>query len=104
MLVGAQFAFPGAVAAGVGADRPEMGAAAEKAAVAQDQNAAVAPSHAVEHMHVDGIKPVLHGPKDIAGGGRCRASRGVSCEPTHETVLKHNNGRRRLNAPRGGCV
>jgi hypothetical protein len=42
MLVGAQLALPGAVAAGVGAGRPETGAAAEKAAVAQDENAAVA--------------------------------------------------------------
>jgi hypothetical protein len=53
MLDGAQFALLGAVAAGVGAWT------AKKPAVAQDQHAAVAALHAVDHMHVDGIKPVL---------------------------------------------
>jgi hypothetical protein len=61
MLVGAQLALPGAVAAGVGAGRPEIRAAAEERAVAQDQHAAVAALHAVEHVHVNGIKSVLHG-------------------------------------------
>ena len=74
MLVGAQLALPYAVAVSVGADRPETGAAAEKAAVAQDQNAAVAPLDAVEHVHVHGIKPVLHGPEDIAGRRACHVS------------------------------
>jgi hypothetical protein len=45
----------------VGAGRPEIGTAAEKPAIAQDQHAAVAALHAVEHMHVDRIKPILHG-------------------------------------------
>jgi hypothetical protein len=55
--------LPGAVAVGVGADRPETGAPAENAAVAQDGNAAVAPLHAIEQMHVKGIKPVFRGPR-----------------------------------------
>jgi hypothetical protein len=63
MLVGAQLALPDAVTADVRAGRPETGAAAEKAAVAQDQNAAVAALHAVEHMHVERIEPVFHGPR-----------------------------------------
>jgi hypothetical protein len=65
MLIGAQFALPSAVAAGVGAGSPEIGTAAEKPAVAQDQHATVSALHAVEHMHmhVKGIKPVLHGPR-----------------------------------------
>ena len=66
MLVGAQLALPGPVAAGVRAGRPEIGTAAEKPAVAQDQHAAVAALHAVEHMHVNGIKPIFHSLKDIA--------------------------------------
>src|SRR6202012_2699012 len=74
VLVGAQLAFPGAVADGVGAGRPGIGAAAEKLAGAQDQNAAVAAPDPVEHMCVDRIKAVLHGPKDIARSLECRAS------------------------------
>jgi hypothetical protein len=52
MLVGAQFTLPGAVATCVGADLPKTGSAAEKVAVAQDENTAVAARHAIEHMHV----------------------------------------------------
>jgi hypothetical protein len=58
----------GAVAAGVGAGRPEIGTAAEKPAVAQDQHATVSAMRAVEHMDVKGIEPVLYGP----GTGRVR--------------------------------
>src|ERR1700761_5452968 len=75
MLVGPQLALPGAGAAGVGAFRPEIGTAAEKPAVAQDQDAAVATPDAVKHMHVNRIKPVLHAPENIARGLGCRASR-----------------------------
>lgn len=57
MLVGTQFALPGAVAVGVGAGRPETGAAAEKAAVAQDENAAVAARHAVGHPSTAAVSP-----------------------------------------------
>jgi hypothetical protein len=48
MLVGVQLPLPGAVAACISGNR----ATAEKAAVAQDENAAVPAHHAVEHMHV----------------------------------------------------
>jgi hypothetical protein len=44
----------------VDAARPEIRPAAEQNAVTQDQHAAVAPLQAVEHVEVDGIKPVLH--------------------------------------------
>jgi pyruvoyl-dependent arginine decarboxylase (PvlArgDC) len=55
--------FPGAVATCVGADRPETGAAAEKVSVAQNENAAIAAHHTVEHTHVKGIEPVSHNPR-----------------------------------------
>jgi len=44
MLVGAQLPLPEGVAACIGAGRPETGATAEKAAVAQDENAKDTPT------------------------------------------------------------
>src|ERR1700709_2222969 len=47
LLVGAQLSLPGAVTDSLGADRPEVRAAAEQHAVAQDQDTAVAALHPV---------------------------------------------------------
>jgi hypothetical protein len=46
---------------GVGADRPEVRTAADQHAIPEDEYAAVAALYAVEHMDVNGIKPILHG-------------------------------------------
>ena len=59
VLVGGELPLPDAVPEGVGTDRPEIGAAAEENAVPEDKNPAVAALHAVEHLDVDGIEPVL---------------------------------------------
>src|SRR5580692_1788253 len=61
VLVGGELALPGSVADAVGADRPEIRAAADELAVAQHDDATVAALHAVEHMNVNGIEPILHG-------------------------------------------
>src|SRR5450432_3978590 len=53
-------AFPGSIAHRVGTDRPEIRPAADELAIAQDDHAAVTAFDAVEHVDVDGIKPVLH--------------------------------------------
>src|ERR1700761_1181281 len=62
VLVGDEFAFPGSVTDTVAADRPEVRTAPQQFTVPQDENAAVAASHAVEHVDVDGVKPVPHWP------------------------------------------
>jgi hypothetical protein len=70
VLIGDEFALPSSLIAAalipaaspdaVAADRPEIGTAAQELAIPQDENAAVATSYAVEHMDVDGVKPVPH--------------------------------------------
>src|SRR5450756_754083 len=60
MLVGDELPLPGPVADGVGADRPEIGSAADQHAIAEDHYPAVAALHAIEHIGVDRIEPVLH--------------------------------------------
>ena len=60
VLIGGKMALPGPLAHRVGADRPEIWAAADQPAIAQDDDAAVTASDAVEHVDVDGIKPVPH--------------------------------------------
>ena len=60
MLVRAQVALPGPVTDGVGAGRPEVGATPDKHAVSENENAAVAAFYAVEHMNMNGVKPILH--------------------------------------------
>jgi hypothetical protein len=66
VLIGDELTLPrtfpvGALPDAVAADRPEIGAAADELTILQNENAAVAASHAVEHMDVDGVKPVPHG-------------------------------------------
>src|SRR5579872_1733607 len=66
MLVGDEFALPGALSSApspdaVAADRPEVRAAPDQLAIPQNEHAAVAALHAVEHVDVDGVKPVPHG-------------------------------------------
>ena len=58
--IGGELALPGSLADGVGADRPEIRAAADELAVAKHDDATVAALHAVEHVDVNGIQPVLH--------------------------------------------
>ena len=60
VLIGGELALPGPVAHGVGADRPEIGTAADQRPVPQDDHPAVAALHAVKHMHVERIKPIPH--------------------------------------------
>jgi hypothetical protein len=60
MLIGGQLALPGSVTRRVGTDRPEIGPAADKPTIAQDDHAAVTAFHAVKHVNVDRIESVPH--------------------------------------------
>src|SRR5581483_11471136 len=60
VLVGGELALPRSIGRSVGADRPEIRPAADQMPVAQDGDAAVTPPDVIEHVDVDGKKPVLH--------------------------------------------
>src|ERR1700677_815309 len=60
VLIGSELAFPGPITHGVGADRPEIGTAADQRTVPEHDHSAVAALHAVKHMHVERIKPIPH--------------------------------------------
>ena len=60
MLVGDQVALQGVVLEGVGASRPEIGAAPDKYAVSENEYATVATPNAVEHVDVYRVKPIFH--------------------------------------------
>src|ERR1700686_2952017 len=60
VLVGGELPLPGPLTDSIGAGRPEVRAAADEHAVAENKDSAVAALHAVEHLEADRIKPVLH--------------------------------------------
>lgn len=60
MLIGGELSFPGAVANRIGADRPEIRASPNQHSVTENEHAVIAALHAVEHVDVDGIEPILH--------------------------------------------
>jgi hypothetical protein len=52
--------LPGTLTDGIGASRPEIGAAPDKYAVSENEYATVATPNAVEHVDVYRVKPIFH--------------------------------------------
>ena len=60
VLICAQVTLPGTLTDGIGASRPEIGAAPDKYAVSENEYATVATPNAVEHVDVYRVKPIFH--------------------------------------------
>src|SRR3954451_2747743 len=60
MLVGDQFALTRASFDGIGANRPEIGIAAQNKAIPRDNHAAGAALYAVAHLDMNRVQAVLH--------------------------------------------
>jgi hypothetical protein len=78
VLIGTELAFPRTIAKRIGADGPEIGTTSDQDAVTKDEHAVIAAFHAVEHVNVDGVEPVLH--RQTAAPGQTIQSMPASVE------------------------
>ena len=88
VLIGAELPLPGAVADRISPDGPEIRAAPNQDAVSENEHAVITALHAVEHVDVDGIEPILHRKTAALPAGTVQPM-GTSVENRKRPKMKH---------------
>jgi hypothetical protein len=86
VLIGAELSFPGAVANRIGADGPKIRATPNQNSVTKNEHAIIAALHAVEHVDMYGIEPILH--------RKTAALLAETVQPTETSVENHGTPER----------